>query len=415
VTDDGSAQRKRDIRTALEEAKAVARALSLHAESVLGRGTARFFGIAGAFAAAVVIILMFLDWYIAPETPGERKDLILTLAQILGGTALLSGLYFTWRTLQVNREGQITDRFTHAIDQLGDTSDGKPRLEIRLGGIYALERIARDSPTRDHGTVMEVLTAYVRENSPWPARNDRAPKDDSLRDSVTSEAAEQDSERELEVENTPHHFPTDIQAILDVLRRRDEDRVPEPLRSPLDLQDVDLRGANLDEAHLEKALLRRANLDGASLVDANLQDALLRDAHLEGAFLHGANLERAHLVRVNLKGATLTQTYLKGANFADANLEGAYLVAADMQGTRLWGANVKGAFLHGANLEGANLSGANLEGTYLLPEQIEWTLGDEQTKLPEHLVDHRPRLWSKSLEEQVDIIMRWREHKQAST
>ncbi len=38
-------------------------------------------------------------------------------------------------------------------------------LEVRLGGIYALERIARDSP-KDHWTIMEVLTAYVRENSP---------------------------------------------------------------------------------------------------------------------------------------------------------------------------------------------------------------------------------------------------------
>jgi hypothetical protein len=41
-------------------------------------------------------------------------------------------------------------------------------LEVRLGGIYALERIARDSPT-DHWTIIEVLSTYVRENS--PARN----------------------------------------------------------------------------------------------------------------------------------------------------------------------------------------------------------------------------------------------------
>jgi hypothetical protein len=31
----------------------------------------------------------------------------------------LRRLYFTWRTLQVNHEGQITERFTRAIDQLG--------------------------------------------------------------------------------------------------------------------------------------------------------------------------------------------------------------------------------------------------------------------------------------------------------
>jgi Pentapeptide repeats (8 copies) len=33
--------------------------------------------------------------------------------------------------------------------------------KIRLGGIYALERIARDSP-RDQPTVVEVLSAFIR-------------------------------------------------------------------------------------------------------------------------------------------------------------------------------------------------------------------------------------------------------------
>jgi hypothetical protein len=55
---------------------------------------------------------------------------------------------------------KITDRFANAIGQLGDDVP-----EVRLGGIYALERIARDS-RRDHGAVVEVLTAYVRTRAP---------------------------------------------------------------------------------------------------------------------------------------------------------------------------------------------------------------------------------------------------------
>ena len=80
-----------------------------------------------------------------------------TLAQMLGGAALLLGLYFTSQTLRTTQEGQITDRFTKAIEQLG-----KESLAVRLGGIYALERIARDSES-DHWAVMEILTAFVRE------------------------------------------------------------------------------------------------------------------------------------------------------------------------------------------------------------------------------------------------------------
>ena len=61
--------------------------------------------------------------------------------------------------MQLNREGQITERFTHAIDQLGNTG-----VDVRLGGIYALERIANDSP-RDRETIFEVLAAFIRERS----------------------------------------------------------------------------------------------------------------------------------------------------------------------------------------------------------------------------------------------------------
>jgi len=87
------------------------------------RRPVRVVGVVALFAVVVTVLFLLLNWYVAPTKPSERKDLVLALAQILGGTALLSGLYFTWRTLQVNREGQITDRFTRAIDQLGATDD----------------------------------------------------------------------------------------------------------------------------------------------------------------------------------------------------------------------------------------------------------------------------------------------------
>jgi hypothetical protein len=83
------------------------------------RRAVRVVGIVALLVVVVVLLFLVLNWYVAPTKPSERKDLILAVAQILGGTALLSGLYFTWRTtLQVNREGQITERFTRAIDPL---------------------------------------------------------------------------------------------------------------------------------------------------------------------------------------------------------------------------------------------------------------------------------------------------------
>src|ERR671911_3007427 len=138
-----------------------------------------------ALVGIVLYILLFfaLWWFIRPDLGGaggatQKRNFAQLMAQIAGGLALLFGLYFTWRrveisqkTLETQQDQQVTERFTRAIDQLGATDDkGEPKLEIRLGGIYALQRIAKDSPKRDASTVMEVLTAYVRENASWPTK-----------------------------------------------------------------------------------------------------------------------------------------------------------------------------------------------------------------------------------------------------
>jgi hypothetical protein len=121
------------------------------AEWAFGRRTARVLGVVTLFAAVVALLLLFLDWYIAPTKASDKKDLVLAMAQILAGTALLSGLYFTWRTLQVNREGQITERFTRAIEQLGAThDDNSNNLELRLGG-STLSNGSRGSPRKITG------------------------------------------------------------------------------------------------------------------------------------------------------------------------------------------------------------------------------------------------------------------------
>src|SRR5207247_10793863 len=88
----------------------------------------------------------------------------------LGAGLLAAGaLVFTARNFILSREGQVTDRYAKAIEQLGSKE-----LDVRIGGIYALERVARDS-AEDHPTVMDVLAAFVREHllEKWPpqARN----------------------------------------------------------------------------------------------------------------------------------------------------------------------------------------------------------------------------------------------------
>jgi hypothetical protein len=221
-----------------------------------------------------------------------------TLLQAIGGVVVFAGLYVTWRTFDLNRQGQVTERFTRAIDQLGK----KDQLDVSLGGIYALERIARDSE-RDHGPVMEVLNAYVRGHTPWPP----------------SDAKQSSSSGSFKRRPSP-----DVQAALRVIGRRDRDRDDKSIQ--LRFSDADLRGASLRGGHFEGARFRRAHLEGARLEGVHLENANLRDAHLEEADfgpdpelgLGGANLEGAHLEGANLEGAKLGGAHLKGA-FCDTN------------------------------------------------------------------------------------------------
>jgi len=128
----------------------------------------------------------------------------------------------------------VTDRYTKAIEQLGSSN-----LEVRIGGVYALERVARDS-ARDHLTVMEVLAAFIRDHSHDRWRKHRSGTD------MPKQAT----------------LP-DVQAACTVIGRRDT-TVP---------QDINLAAVNLAAADLTSANLARADLTGADLGGAILNGA----------------------------------------------------------------------------------------------------------------------------------------------
>jgi len=349
VTDDGSRQRKPNFRTAVEDLKAVTAVLAREAQSVLGRRTARFLGVLVLFA----VVGGLLVWYIAPSSAAQKQALVVTLAQILAGTALLSGLYFTWRTLQVNREGQITERFTRAIDQLGSE-----KLEIGLGGIYSLERIARESE-EDHWPIMEVLAAYVRQHAHWrPEEGAEDPEEAAFEKESEGGSREQAEPTEVLAPGP------DIQAIMSVLRRRTRSYGHgEPERLDLretNLTKADLTGANLTGADLTGANLTGADLREAILTGADLRGAILTEADFRSAILREANLREANIMRANLTGADLTAAILR-----EANLTGADLTGADLREANLTGADLRGAILRKANLRAASFTVAGIREAIL--------------------------------------------------
>ena len=192
--------------------------------------------------------------------------------------------------LELSEQGHFTDRFTKAIDQL-DESNG---LAVRLGGLYALERIAHDS-SADRATIVEVLCAYARS----------APRQDVI---ATGQAASPDGETRSTDASEPERASLsmrapDVQAAVTILGRWQ--RLNE--RPEVNFHDADLQGARFNQARLQRAYLSGAQLQGAVFYAAKLQRAFFHRAQLQGASLREAELQEAALWRAELRGAKLTR------------------------------------------------------------------------------------------------------------
>jgi uncharacterized protein YjbI with pentapeptide repeats len=363
----------------------------------------------------------------------------LFVAALPGLTALVA-LLFTWMSvgqtrseLRIAEQGQITNRFNAAINNLGSASE-----DVRLGGIHALQRIMYDS-ARDQPAIVSVLSAYARRHARVPASGFAKMKDPWLLLEWPRLATDVEAVLNVLADRSADH---DKRALLDLsnadLRgggvssgsRTSQSRVPfraanfdgadlrgfgfdgvdlskaSFLRSNLAVarfSDVDLSGANLEEADLTHALFGNADLTGAdlnfaklheaqslsavnltkaTLLEADLTDALLEDANLRNAALIGANLRGAYLANANLHGARLSNVdqealadefgwYIeKSATLAKADLTRADLTHADLRGVDLTQAVLVDADLRGAKLAGVKLAGAKLNGVRGVPPSL---------------------------------------------
>jgi hypothetical protein len=99
------------------------------------------------------------SWYQGTKTPSEAFAPIFTLAAglLIAGVTLMRHFAQT----EADRQRRITESYSKAVEQL--SSD---KIEQRLGGIYTLERISQES-RKDYWTIMETLTAFVRERARW--------------------------------------------------------------------------------------------------------------------------------------------------------------------------------------------------------------------------------------------------------
>ena len=342
------------------------------------------------FPFLMVIFMLSASFFVIGL--GVIKYAALTLTDKIPGLAwpLLAAItgapifFVIWVVRDHNTKAQLetaqaterNQRYAQAITHLGAVHQGgmEPHLELRLGGIYSLKRLAEESPASYGQQVLEVLCAHVRTRSQPLGRRYAAKR--AKAKETTEDASEETVERikkALERIEQAERVTEDLRAIIGVLayspfwtdgHREQMDLteawLPKANLEGANLTWVRLNGADLSDAKLFKAKLQGAKLQGADLREADLAYAKLNKAKLSKADLNNAKLSRANLSEADLTHADLTHADLTHADLTHADLTHADLSKADLREAKLQGADLRKAKLQGANLSEAKLQGADL-------------------------------------------------------
>lgn len=356
------------------------------------------------------------------------------IVAILSVPLVAYNTYLRHRALGFQKEGHLTDRLAKAVEQLGaektvkkivEDKDGnkvsqettEPNLEVRIGGLLSLERIAQDSTNydkgRDHVRVMEIICAYIRHNASAGLAGKY--EGDELEDLPDGGDEQQRTAYLDEVEQrygggdslslwlaTLKPPRDDIMLALTILERRsprqreieaahgqegavkavwvfDEKYCPEFPNEDSDLPlDKEILKTFQDE--LKKWRRELASYSGyrLDLRGCCLQGAALAHFRLGGARLDGTRLEGADLWEARLQGADLWEARLQEANLGEARLD----EATDLKG---------------ADFPASSLRSVELSSVAITQEQINSSFGDASVTLPkdEHgnLKRAKPKHW----------------------
>ena len=379
------------------------------------------------------------------------------IAASLGAPFVIYGTWLRHKTNRLEQEGHMTDRITKAVEQLGadkivrrdGVEESVPNIEVRMGAILSLERIAQDSTAndkgRDHVRVMEILCAYIRENSnarklvAVPSANPNEEVEDegnSLGEAGSGgdTADRSQSERHTQSEMTyKRGIRSDVELAIAVITRRNDEQLRVEAAWPGSLEastiwPFDHKETALAERRLPKArsngsspkarIIRsgahdrherntsysgyRVDLSGSNFRSTSISDLLRSKKVLSGAFFMDCNAQDVRLCRCLLRCAIILDGSFDGADFSEAEMQGAWLAETSLEGAKFDNSCLHEAYFFGlkldrhtsfkgAQLDGAALRSINLSAVELTQEQISSAFGDASVILPKGIF--RPEHW----------------------
>jgi hypothetical protein len=290
----------------------------------------------------------------------------------------------------IARQAHYTDLFTKAVEQLGavrpltdfhpnvgakskSREKHEPNLEVRLGAIFILDRIAQESE-QHYWPVMEVLCAYLR-NKENTGEFMTLRKNQDVHDWINSVPLPR----------------LDVQTALTVIGRRSNRRF---VRT----------GTHGDRFDLNDAILQRASFERCSFSGIDLSEAHLENARFSGTTLTEMVFDRAHL-----QHSRFFETKIRSASFQHVNLFSAQFSGAELSDVFLWDVQFVGADFDGAKLSKVDATEIDLKNAHLFdadfsgvkcenPDFLDGSLGDESTKIPSNA--HRPTDWPRRVLEE---------------
>jgi len=309
-----------------------------------------------AIGGGIWSLIHFWDWLQTETVNGvigkeSGSTTVRNIGFVVAGLVALP--FAAWRSWVAQRQadtaqqGLLNERYQQGAEMLGSKV-----LAVRLGGIYALERLAEENAEEYHAQIMQLFCAYARH----------------VAKTGPSEVQEESSEEQSSAESLDPTtlVPEDVRAVVTAIGSRDDARIP------------------LEQGKLN---LRYIKLPGLALHSANLSSVDFHDADLSRASLSGSNLQGAALVNVNLSRANLYQTDLSRTMPWEADLSQSFLLKADLSHAFLQGADLSEANLALADLSNAMIKSANLSGTNFGGTEDGPAVGLTQSQLDEALAD----------------------------
>lgn len=390
-----------------------------------------------AFWVLLLLALVIALWKACPAWLTGEESGSTTIRNLGLVVAAAIGLPLAiWRSRVAERQAEaahrqaetafrslLNDRFQKAAEMLGHPASAA----VRIGGINALARLARERTADFHLPVARLLAAFVSDTAPRRADGQAETTSNSLgAQAGESTAGTHTHEPAPSVETSWRRgssweaellhlrlaadrevgpvrgLPKDVEEVMVLVSNRTDSQaaleIAEGFRMNLagsSLRGLRLHGADLSRFVFTKADLRRirawdglfteavlagADLSAARLIGAQFANADMRRVNLTAASLTGANFRDADLGLVDLTSenlwqgrtfpstllcADLLEADLTRANLGRADLRHARLVSATLDECDLTGANLNGADLRAASLKGSKLAGAALKETNL--------------------------------------------------